>query len=223
VSTKYVDIPKAEVERLAIRSDKQVIELARVTAPAPAPAGAGSGSGAAGAGAAPEDDGAGSAAAPAESWTVFIDGNPVKLAAGESLDTEAIDRFLGMATSIELKTPADPKRDASKPTATITLHRKKVEDAIILEVIADGESYWIKQRGVDRAILVDKFALADLVEVERDRLVKKPPPPEPAPGTGSGSAAAIPPAIPGLPAPPAPPARPAPPRPAPPAPPAPKR
>ncbi|HSK05760.1 MAG TPA: DUF4340 domain-containing protein, partial [Kofleriaceae bacterium] len=48
VSTKYVDVPKAEVERLAIRRDEKLIELARVTAAPPAPAGAGAGSAAAG-------------------------------------------------------------------------------------------------------------------------------------------------------------------------------
>jgi hypothetical protein len=208
VSTKYLDIPKAEIERVAIRRDQQMIELARVPAPpppaplAPAPAGAGSGSAAAPAAPAPgapppgapgADEGApgegsgSAAAAPAEVWSVMIDGAGVKLAAGETLDTDAIERIAGQAASIDLKTPADPKRDASKPTATITIHRKKVEQQIVLDVIADGESYWIKQRDLDRAILVDKSAIGDLVLVDRDKLVKKPP--APPPGAGSGSAA----------------------------------
>lgn len=214
VSTRYVDVPKAEIERIAIRRDPQMIELARVAAPVPAPAdvGAGSGSGA-GSGA---DAGAGSAAAPAETWQVLIDGSPVKLAPGESIDTEAIDRIVGLAASIDLKTPGDPKRDASKPTATITLHRKTVEQAIILDVIEDGESYWLRQRGLERAIVVDKPTLADLVLVEGAKLVKKPePPPPPAPGAGSaaGPATSIPGLPPGLPGPAVPPApAPAPPR-----------
>jgi len=233
VSTKYVDVPKAEIERVAIRRDQQLIELARVPAApppaplAPAPAGGGSGS-AAGSAAAPAPglpgenpagEGSGSAGAPAETWSAMIDGAEVKPAAGESLDTDAIDRFVGQAALIELKTPADPKRDASKPTATITIHRKKVEQPLVIDVIADGESYWIKQRDLDRAILVDKSRLADLVLIDRDKVVKKPPPPEPAPGAGDapGSAATPPTApVPGKPGAPAPaPARPGAPAPAP--------
>jgi hypothetical protein len=163
VSTRYVDVPKAEVERLAIRRDEKMIELARV---AEAPAA-----------------GAGSAAAPAAAWQVTIDGVALSPAAGESLDTDAIDRLAAQAASIDLKTPADPKRDASKPTATITIHKKGVADGTILDVIADGESYWIRQRGLDRAILVDKSTLADVVLADRDKLVKKPP----APGAGAGA------------------------------------
>jgi hypothetical protein len=222
VSTKYVDIPKAEIERVAIRREQQMIELARVPAPpppaplAPAPAPAGGGSGSAAAPAAPAPgapppgapgadegapgEGSGSAAAvAAETWSVMIDGAGVKLAAGETLDTEAIERIVGQVASIDLKTPADPKRDAAKPTATITVHRKKVEQQIVLDVIADGDSYWIKQRDLDRAILVDKSTIGDLVLADRDKLVKKPP--APAPGAGSAAGSAAPPPAPPMPMP----------------------
>jgi uncharacterized protein DUF4340 len=194
VSTKYVDIPKADVERLTVRRDQQMIELARAATPTP-PAGTGSGSGSPGAGSAAAADGAGegsgSAAAAGPSWTVTIDGAPVKLAAGESLDTDAIDRIVGQATSIDLKAPGDPKRDATKPTATVIIHRKGAEQPTSLDVIADGESYWVHQRELDRAIIVDKSTLGDVVTVDRDKLVKKPPPPPaPAPGAGSGAGSA---------------------------------
>jgi hypothetical protein len=198
VSTKYVDIPKADVERLTVRRDQQMIEIARAAAPT-APAGATAGSGSAGAGAGSGSAGAGSAAAPegsgsaaaAPSWTVTIDGAPVKLAAGESLDTDAIERIVGQATSIDLRAPGDPKRDATKPTATVIIHRKGAEQPTSLDVIADGESYWVHQRELDRAIVVDKSTFADVVTIDRDKLVKKPPPPPaPAPGAGSGAGSA---------------------------------
>lgn len=207
VSTKYIDIPKAEIERLAIRRDPQLIEIARVTRTATPAPGAGSGStgsaaaAAAGSAAAAEpptaDEGAGSAAAKPETWEVLIDGSPVKLAAGESLDTDAIDRIVGQATSIDLKAPGDPKRDASKPTAAITIHRKGHEQPTVLDVIADGErSYWIHQRDLERAIIVDRSAIGDVITVDRDKLVKKPPPPPtPAPGEGAGSGAGLPPGL----------------------------
>lgn len=187
VGTKYVDLQKADIERVALRRGQTMIELARESA---APAGSGS----AGSGSA-----AGSAAAPmptaAPTWAVTIDGNALKLGAGESLDTDAIDRILGQVTSIDLRKPADPKRDASAPTATITLHKKGVEQPVVLDAIADGESYWVRQRDLDRAILVDKGQLAEAIELERDKLVKKPPLPAP-PGAGTPSPHG---AIPGLP------------------------
>jgi hypothetical protein len=138
---------------------------------APAPAAAGSDAGSA----AP-------APAPAATWTVTIDGTDVKLAPGESIDTDVIERIVGQLTSIDLKTPADPKRDASSPTATISVHKKGAEQSVVMDVIADGESYWVHQREIDRAILVDKIQLSDAVGVDRDKLVKKPPP-----AAGSGA------------------------------------
>ena len=190
VSTKYVEVPAPEVARLVVQRGEHAIELERVAAPAAAPAGAGSGSGSA-------------AAPPAETWKLSIDGAPVTLAAGESLDTEAIDRLVGEAAAIDLRAPGDPKRDASKPTATITIQRKGAAQPIVLDAILEaapppaagasgpapiaGESYWIHQRGLDRAIVADKSELAELVQADRDKLVKKPPPP--APPAGAGSAA----------------------------------
>jgi hypothetical protein len=221
VSTKYVELPKSEVTKVAVQRDGHVIEVERVVA-APAPAGAaGPGSGAAGSAAGSgsaaagsagsaagsgADAGSGSAAAPApaETWKLSIDGAAVTLAAGESLDTDAIDRIVGQAATIDLRAPADPKRDASKPTATITIQRKGAPQPIVLDAILEaapapakgdsaaaapgGESYWLHQRGLDRAILADKRGLADLIQADRDKLVKKPPPP-PAPPAGAGSGA----------------------------------
>jgi Domain of unknown function (DUF4340) len=212
VSTKYVDIPVAELERLTVQRDQKMIEIWRSAPPAAAPASGGAGSGSAGAGSAAAPPaplgeagaGSGSAAPATPTWNVAIDGTPVKLGPGESLDTEEIDRIAGQAASIELRTPGDPKRDATKPTATVTIHRKGVEQPIVLTVVEDGESsYWIHQQGNKHAIIVTKGVFDDVVTVDRDKIVKKPPAPEA--GSAAGSAAA-----PGAPVPLAPPAAPAP-------------
>jgi hypothetical protein len=176
VSTRYVDIPKAEIERVAIRRDPVLIELAKQAAPAPADAGSGAGS---------AGSGAGSAAAPAETWTATIDGSPIKLEPGETLDTDAIDRIVGQLASIDLRTPADPKRDASKPTATISIHRKGAAEPVVLDVIAEADNYWMHQQGLPRAVLVDKTLVPDAILVDRDKLVRKPPAPAPGPGSAA--------------------------------------
>jgi hypothetical protein len=118
------------------------------------------------------------------------------LAAGESLDQAAIERLVGQVATLDVSAPGDPKRDATKPTATITVERK-AKDATtpaptIIDVIADGESYWVHDRSLPRAALVDKGRLDGVLQADRDKLVKKPPPPPPplpAPGAGAGSAA----------------------------------
>jgi hypothetical protein len=165
VTTRYVDIPKAEIERVAIRRDPTMIELARVPAAAPA-AGAGSA-------------GAGGADAPAETWSATIDGADVTrgLAPGESLDTDAIDRIIGQLAALDLRAPADPRRDANQPTAVISIHKKGTEQSIVLDVIADGDNYWVRQRERPHAVLVDRTLFSDAVLVDRDKLVRKPPPP----------------------------------------------
>ncbi|HWO23582.1 MAG TPA: DUF4340 domain-containing protein [Kofleriaceae bacterium] len=214
VSTKYVDIPVAEVERLAIQRDQHMIEIWRSFPPAPAPGAgaAGAGSGSAGSAAAPPAPapaplgdvtaGAGSGSAGGATalppWNVAIDGTPVKLAPGESLDTEEIDRIVGQAASIELRAPADPKRDATKPTATLTIHRKGAEQPVVLTVVADGDTtYWVHQQGHKHAIVVNQGVIIGAVTADRDKLVKKPPAPAPEAGSGAapGSGAADGPAL----------------------------
>lgn len=152
VETRYVDVPRAEIERIAIRREQRLIELAPVS----------------------------------EAWTATIDGEAVKLAPGEELDAAAIERLIGQIAAIDLRAPGDPKRDASQATAAITLHRKGVEQPISLDVVADGESYWVRQQGVAHAAVVDKAQLADAVGIDRDKLVKAPG--EPAPASDAGGA-----------------------------------
>ncbi len=110
-------------------------------------------------------------------WKAAVGGTPLALAANETLDTSKIDQVVAAASSIELTSPADPKRDASKPTATITLMRKAKTTSspapVVIDVVADGGSYWVHDRASPRAVTVDKTRLADVVELTRDKLVKK--------------------------------------------------
>jgi hypothetical protein len=180
----YVKVPREDIAKVVVERDGKSMELARIIPPALPSAGSGSD--------------AGSAAPPAppaaDHWNVSVAGAPVTLAAGESLDEAMIDRLVGDAGTLELTAPADPKRDASKPTATITIERKAsgttTPAATVVDVIADGASYWVHDRSSPRAVLVDKARLEGLLTADRDKLVKKPPPPpppSPAPGAGSGS------------------------------------
>lgn len=198
VATKYLDVPKAEINKLVVKRGARTIEIERVKTAAPVtpatPAGSGSAAGAGSGSAAAADPlglaaGSGSAAEPAvDSWKLAIDGAPVTLAAGESIDTDAIERLLGQAGSLDLKTPGDPKRDAAAPLATVTIHKQGAPNPIVFDVLAEGEpSYWVHQRDNKLAIIVDKYQLGELVPVERDKLVKKPAPA--GAGSGAGSAA----------------------------------
>jgi hypothetical protein len=77
--------------------------------------------------------------------------------------------------------PADPKRDVSNPVMTITIDRKAAGTAspapIVIDVVAnDDKTYYVRQRGLDRAVTVDKGRLDALVKLDRSKLVKAPPP-----------------------------------------------
>jgi hypothetical protein len=118
-------------------------------------------------------------------WAVTVDGAPF---AGE-LDGLAVDRLGLGATLIDAIAPADPKRDASKPTATITIETKSGGTSpapVVIDVIADATGYWVHQRGNDRAVLADKARLDDAVAVSKDKLTKKAAPPKPPPGLPPG-------------------------------------
>lgn len=191
MDTAYIKIPREDIVKLTIQSEGKTVELTKAAPPPPPAAGSAAGSGS-GAGSA-----AGSAAPPAppaaEHWSATIGGEPIALATGESLDEAAFDRLAGEIATLDLSAPADPKRDASKPTATITIERKATGSSsappTVIDVIADGASYWVHDRSLPRAGLVDKVRLDELIAANRDKLVKKPPPPEPKAGAGSGSAA----------------------------------
>lgn len=183
VDTSYVKIAKDEIAKITVQREGSTIVLGR-SSPTP-PAGAGSGS-AAGSDSMPP------AAPPApEHWNVEINGAAVTPGAGESLDEATIDRLVGEVATITQSSPADPKRDASKPTATITVDRKASGTSAaptVIDVILDGSSYWVHDRSVPRAVLVDKSNLDEVVNMDRDKLVKKPPPPPPTSTLAPGAA-----------------------------------
>lgn len=158
VAASYYETPRAEITKLVVERGGSTVTLEKPAPPAPA---AGSGS------AAPVP-----APATSASWTLAIDGQPVTLAEGEELDTFAIDTVISNVARIAAE-PTDPKRDTAKPTATITVHRKGGSD--VFDVIASGEYYWVKQRGLEHATLVDKDRFEAVMDVKRDKLVKQEP------------------------------------------------
>ena len=201
IDTNYVKIPREDVARLLVQRESGTLELSRSVPPSAADSGsAGSGSAGSGsAGSGSAGSGAGSAPPPpsppaAEHWNAAIGGTPITLATGETIDESAIDRLVSQVTTLDITGPADPKRDASKPTATITIERKASGSSTpvptVLDVVADGSSFWVHDRSLPRAAMVDKSKLDELIGGDRDKLIKKPPPPPaPMPGAGSGSAA----------------------------------
>jgi hypothetical protein len=94
----------------------------------------------------------------------------------KSLDANKLSTLVGDVSDIEALAPGDPKRDASHPTATITIDRKAAAGtsaaSIVLDVIADGDHYWVKQRGLDRAVTVTKNRLAEVLDATKDSLAK---------------------------------------------------
>jgi hypothetical protein len=183
VPKSYSEIPRDDIEKLVIEKGTSKVELDRSAPPAPA-AGSGSGSGSGSDSGSAAGVGSG-AAAPAPAWRIAIDGAPVTPGAHEKVDDYAIAGMLGNVSSIEAH-PADPKRDASKPTAIVTVTRKGGA-TIVFDVVIDGEQYWIKQRGIDRATQIDKGRFEQVLQADRGKLIAKTDPP---PGAGSGSGSA---------------------------------
>lgn len=161
ISKIYSEVAREDIDKIAIQHNGVTLELDR-SAPA-----AGSGSG---------------KAAPAGAWRASIDGAPVVLATGETLDSYFIDSVVSEVSSIDAA-PADPKRDAPPPTATITITRKS-GGTVVLVLVTDGDGLWVKRQGMDRATRVDMLRFEQTLAAERSRLITKP-----VPGSGSGSGA----------------------------------
>jgi|GEM_PF-3499940 len=184
VDPTYLKVPLEEVAKIAIQREGSapVVLVAPPAAAAPA-------------------EGSGSAApAVAGKWTATVAGAPIVLAAGESIDDAAIQRIASDAATILLSAPADPKRDAAKPTATITFERKTGAPTVV-DGIADGASYWVHDRSSPRAVLVDKARLETVVGAARDKLVTKPAPPTTQSATPAAPQGAGHPVMPGAPRP----------------------
>ncbi len=163
VSPSYSEIPRDDIDKILIERGPHKIELDRTSPQA--------------------DAGSGSAAPAPRPWRLAIDGAPVTLAAGETINTFEIDTILSAVSNIPAE-PADPKLDASKPTATVTV-TKRDGKAVVLDLVAGNLTVWIKQRGLERATSADKARLEALLTYDRSKLVSKPEP-KPTPGSGSG-------------------------------------
>lgn len=168
VKGSYYETPNKEITKISIQRDNRTVTIEKVVA---ADAGSGSGSGS---GAPPSGE---------DRWNVSIDGAPVKLETGEKVDTFAINTVVSDIARIEAS-PADPKRDASKPTATVAVTRSGGTDTFDV-ILVEGINYWIKQRGVERATSIDKDRFKSVIDADRKSLVTKEDKAQPAP-TGPG-------------------------------------
>jgi hypothetical protein len=208
IDPSYVKIAREDVRKVSVQRDGKTVELARVAEVPPAGgSGSGAGSGSAVAAAAAgsaagsgSGAGSGSNLAPAvEHWAATIAGAPVTPAAGETLDEAAFDRLVGQIVALDITAPADPKRDASRPTATITIERKPsggtTPAATVVDIVADGTSYWVHDRALPRAGVADKARLDDLLGADRDKLISKPAPPTPPKGAAGASIPGLPPGV----------------------------
>ncbi len=161
---KYTSVDKEEIGKISIKNKAGTIELSHDAAGTP--------------------------------WNVAVDG----AAMTEPLDTVAVNRLADDSTSVMMSAPADPMHDAGSPLATITIerHAKKAADdkqgssvaappTVVIDIVDAGDKYWVKQRDLNHAALVDKTKLQPLVDATKAKLIK---PPEPAgKGSGAGSGA----------------------------------
>jgi hypothetical protein len=169
VAASYSEIPRDDIDKILIERGPTKIELDRTTPPVATGSGSGSGSG--------------SAAPAPRPWRVAIDGAPVTLAAGEELNNFEIETILSAVSNLTAE-PADPKLDASKPTAVVTVTRRDGKTAVF-DLVASNLTVWIKQRGLERATSLDKTRLEAILSYDRSKLVSKPET-KPGPGGGSG-------------------------------------
>jgi hypothetical protein len=171
IDDAYVRVPKDQITKIAVQTGGHSFELSRpiagggsaATAPTPGP------------------------------WSLALDGAPAVLAPGEKVDINAAARIANAVATIDVETPADPKRDASHPLATITLELAPADGKspapLVLDVLdSDQGHFWLHDRSRPAAAIVDAGALNSIVHVSRDTIVSKPPAPEHT-GSGSGSAA----------------------------------
>ncbi|HVV82530.1 MAG TPA: DUF4340 domain-containing protein [Kofleriaceae bacterium] len=167
VDPAYVKVPREEVAKVTVQKGTSTIELDRDPTPAPPAA----------------QPGEPPPPAPPVTFSVKLDGAAPTLAAGETIDTAAIDRMLDRATAIQLAAPADPNKAAASPTATITIEHQAAAGSTstpaptIIDVVADGDGYWVHERGSTKAAHVDKNNLDDLLNATRGTFVKAAPKP----------------------------------------------
>jgi hypothetical protein len=165
-----VKIARDEIARIVVEKDGRRMELTKVPA-APAPA------------AAPGEP---PPPPPPPGWQVTFAGAPPRRAAGEALDVDKLSAMADHAVTIAASEPADPARPVATPTATITIERVAANGATpaptVIEVVADGERYWVHERGARKAALVEKVSLEHVLDATPTSVVKEAEPPAPAGG-----------------------------------------
>lgn len=161
VSSAYAEASREQVSKISIARGGQTLELAK--------------------------DGG--------QWKVSIDGSPVALAAGERLDQAVIDEVLGQVSQVELSSIADPKAATGSETAVLSVWTTAPEPAPgaaggpgagapatpstsaaplwALTVYPREGQYLVWRRGASHPVMVEKARLATVVELARDKLVKK--------------------------------------------------
>jgi Domain of unknown function (DUF4340) len=135
-----------------------------------------------------------------DAWQPSVGGQAVTPPSGMELNKGEIQKLVSRATKIHLSQPADPKRTIDKPLATVTLRltpepkeeeadkegeKAEGEEAVstlesageerIIEIATSDKKdrYYVREKGRDRAVLVDALSVTELVELNRDRLVQK--------------------------------------------------
>ncbi|HEY4176266.1 MAG TPA: DUF4340 domain-containing protein [Kofleriaceae bacterium] len=179
VDAQYVSIPRDEITSVKVEKGGHTTELTKSTPPIEQ----------------------GSAAVPPPpgpaSYSATIDGVPIALATDEAIDTVTVDPILNNLANITMDSPADPKRDATAPLATITV--TKASGPVVLDVNDAGARYWVRQRGREQAIELDKARLDAVLGMSREKLVHKPskdaPPPQAPSGMPNLDGAQLPPGV----------------------------
>lgn len=165
IEPHIVKVAREEISKVTIESGGKKVELERQPGP-PAPP------------AAPDQP---PPPPPPATWTVKLDGAEPKLATGEVIDAEALQRLVDHATMIPLVEPADAAKVVPSPLAVITLERAATGAAsaapVIVDVAAEGDKLWVHERGSNKAAIVDRVAIDDVIGANRASVVKAAPKP----------------------------------------------
>lgn len=160
VATAYAEAPRDQISKVAVTRAGQTIELTK----------------------------------DAGQWKATIDGAPLTLAAGESLDQGVIDEVLGQVSLIELSQVAEAKAVTGAETALVSVWTQALEPApgagsasgaapaaeqsaaprwVLAAYERDG-ALAVQRRGATHAVMVEKSRLGTVLELAREKLVKKP-------------------------------------------------
>lgn len=105
-------------------------------------------------------------------WQLAVNGAIVD----EPIDMDVAQRLIDALALVQATGAADPKRDLSTAKAAAVIELAGEPGTLTLDVADDGGSYYLRQRGSAHAVTVDKQALAEVVGVTKEALIKKPNP-----------------------------------------------